>query len=303
MSVTSARSPSSAAWLSAAGLVIWVAALALLPAPLAGRIFLLAPLVIVPRLVTYLPAPWWIAKFGGWPLAVAAVPLVFAFALPAGPVAGAFTLPWIACAIVGAAGGARHALMDLPSILWPRRLPDLGIDVALGFWAVGATFLSLDRLGVDTGFSQAIVLLTATHFHFAGFGLLGMACLVATSRRWLSASVVGLIVGIPLTALGFVLAADAINAVGATIVGLSGIVVGFALLTARTDVPSDWLLRVAGGALLIGMPMGIAWSFASLVGQSFLDLDTMVRTHGALNSIGVLLAVLAYRPLMSDVIR
>ena len=110
------------------------------------------------------------------------------------------------------------------------------------------------------------------------------------------------VLGIPLTALGFVLAADAINAVGATIVGLSGIGVGFALLTARTDVPSDWLRRVAGGALLIGMPMGIAWSLAILVGQPILDLDTMVRTHGALNSLGVLLAVLLYRPLMKGVI-
>ena len=302
MSVTSARSPLSAAWLSAAGLAIGVAGLVLLPAPLAGRIFLLAPLVIVPRLVTYLPARSWIARLGGWPLAVAALPLVLALAFPAGPVAGAFTLPWLACAIVGAAGGARHALMGLPSILWPRQLPDLGIDVALGFWAVGATFVSLDRLGVDIGFSQAIVLLTATHFHFAGFGLLAIASLLAASRQWLAASVVGLIVGIPLTAFGFVLAADPINAAGATIVGLSGIGVGFALLTARTDVPSDWLLRVAGGALLIGMPIGIVWSLAILVGQPFLDLDTMVRTHGALNALGVLLAVLAYRPSTKGVI-
>jgi hypothetical protein len=49
-------------------------------------------------------------------------------------------------------------------------------------------------------------------------------------------------------------------------------------------------------ALLIGMPMGIAWSLAILTGQSFLDLETMVRTHGALNSLAVLLAVFAYRP-------
>jgi hypothetical protein len=44
------------------------------------------------------------------------------------------------------------------------------------------------------------------------------------------------------------------------------------------------------------MPMGIAWSIAILTGQTFLDLESMVRTHGVLNSTAVLLAVVAYRP-------
>lgn len=295
MTALSARGLSSA-WLSAIGLAVWLPALALLPAPLAGRIFLLAPLVIVPRLLTYIPPRSWIGALRGWPLLVAALPLLVAFALPAGPLAGAFTLPWLACATVGLAAGMRHGLAGLPSILSPRRLPDLAVDVALGFWSVGATFATLDRLAVDTGFSPAIVLLTATHFHFAGFGLLSMASLIATSRRWVSTSVAGLMVGIPVTALGFVLAANPINAAGAAITGVSGIGVGLALLTSRINAGSDWLLRIAGVALLIGMPMGVTWSVAILVGQSFLDLDTMVRTHGALNALAVFLAVLAYRP-------
>jgi hypothetical protein len=153
----------------------------------------------------------------------------------------------------------------------------------------------LDRFGFDTGFSPVIVLLTATHFHFAGFGLLALASLLGATRPWLRASVIGLMIGIPLTALGFVLVSNPINAVGALIVGSSGIGVGIALLGGRATVRADWLSRVAGLALLIGMPMGIAWSLAILTGQSFLDLDTMVRTHGALNSMAVLLAVASYR--------
>jgi hypothetical protein len=43
------------------------------------------------------------------------------------------------------------------------------------------------------------------------------------------------------------------------------------------------------------MPMGIAWSRAILSGQTFLDLDTMIRTHGALNATAVLLGVSSYR--------
>ena len=277
------------------GLAIWFACLAFLQVPLAAQILLLAPLVIVPRLIPLLPPRSRIVSMGGWESLLTALPLLAAFYLSPAPVAAAFVLPWLAFALLGTTAAIRHGLTQLPSILLPRRLPDLGIDVALGFWSVGAAFTLMDRLGVETGFSPVIVLLTATHFHFAGFGLLALASLLAASRPWLRSSVIGLIVGIPLTALGFVLSSDPINAVGALVVGSSGIGVGIALLTGRFTEPAGWLSRAAGVALLVGMPMGIAWSLAILTGQSFVDLETMVRTHGALNSMAVLLAVAAYR--------
>lgn len=277
------------------GLLIWAAALALLPAPLAARILLLAPLVIVPRLLTLLAHRPGVARLAGWPALVAALPLLAAFALPPGLLAAVLAGPWLALAVVGASAAVLHGLAQLPSILRPERWADLGIDVALGFWAVGALFTIVDRLGLETGFSAAIVLLTATHFHFAGFGLLGLASLLGRSRPWLRAPVAGLAVGIPLTALGFVLVSDAISAVGAVFVGLSGIGVGIGLLTVSTSGPPLWLSKLAGAALLVGMPMGIAWSLAILVGGTFLDLDTMIRTHGVLNAAAVLLGVAAYR--------
>lgn len=280
---------------SLVGLIVWVTAMAILPAPLAARILLLAPLVIVPRLLALLPDRRWVRRLAGWPALLAALPLLIAFALPPGPLAAAFVVPWLGLAVAAALAAVLHGLAHPPSILQPRRLADLGIDVALGFWAVGAIFTVIDRLGLDTGFSTTIVLLTATHFHFAGFGLLGLASLLAGRRPWLRAPVAGLIVGIPLTALGFVLVSDAINAVGAVFVGLSGIGVGVGLLTVTGEGVPRWAARVAGVALLIGMPMGIAWSMAILAGASFLDLDTMIRTHGALNATAVLLGVAAYR--------
>jgi hypothetical protein len=107
--------------------------------------------------------------------------------------------------------------------------------------------------------------------------------------------VLGLALGIPVTALGFVVPSDAIGAVGAVLVGSSGIGVGLALLTERSSRSRRWPTRAAGVALLLAMPMGIAWSIAILTGARFLDLDTMVRTHGSLNAAGVLIAVLASR--------
>jgi hypothetical protein len=269
--------------------------LVFLPAPIAARILLLAPLVIVPRLLGLIPAHPWVRRLAGWPTLLAALPLLLAFALPAGPLAGALVLPWLALALACALVAVLHGLANLPSILRLPQLPDLGLDVALGFLAVAATFTLVDRLGTQTGFSTAIVLLTATHFHFAGFGLLGLASLLARSRPWLRGSLIGLVIGIPLTALGFVLASNAVNALGALFVGLSGLGVGVALLTAPARGMARWPSRLAGAALLIGMPMGVAWSVAILSGQTFLDLDTMIRTHGALNATAVLLGVVFYR--------
>lgn len=277
------------------GLLIWAAALALLPAPLTARLLLLAPLVIVPRLLMLLPDRRWVARLAGWPALVAALPLLAAFALPSGTLAAAFVVPWLVFALGGALDAVLHGLARLPAILRPNRWADLGVDVALGFWAVGAVFTIIDRLGLETWFSPAIVLLTATHFHFAGFGLLGLASLLARSRPRLRASVAGLVMGIPLTALGFVLVSDAINAVGAVVVGLAGIGVGIGLLTVTTSATSRLAARAAGAALLVGMPMGIAWSLAILVGRTFLDLDTMIRTHGVLNATAVLLGVASYQ--------
>jgi hypothetical protein len=278
------------------GLVAWVLALVVLPAPLAARILLLVPLVVAPRLVVLLQARIGIWRRAAPMMLAAALPLLIAYSLPTGPMAGAFVLPWLGLALLGALGAALHALAQLPSIVRRGRLPDLGADAAMGFLGVGATFMLIDRLGLQVGYSPAIILLTATHFHFAGFGLLGLSSVLARSRAGLRAPVLGLIAGIPLTAVGFVLATDAINAVGALLVGLSGIGIGVALLSASASNRVRWVARIAGVALLIGMPMGIAWSLSILSGQSFLDLDTMIRTHGALNATAVVLGVASFRP-------
>jgi hypothetical protein len=281
--------------LLALGLAAWVVALAVLPAPLPGRILLLAPLVILPRLVTLLPERQPIARVPAWAVPAAAAPLLGAFALPAGPAAAALAVPWLVIGALAGVSGVAHGLRHLPSILAPRRIADLGIDVALGFWAVAAAFIVVDRLGVATPFPPVIVLLTAVHFHFAGVGLLSIAALLAATTPWLRAAVVGLVVGIPVTALGFVVAIPAIGAAGALLVGSSGLGVAVALLLGATPGPGRWAGRFAGACLLVGMPMGIAWAFATLASVAFVDLEVMIRTHGALNALAVLTVVLGSR--------
>lgn len=156
--------------------------------------------------------------------------------------------------------------------------------------------MTSDRLGVQPlGFSTAIILLTGVHFHFAGFGLLAIASLLAAQRPALRIAVLGLIIGIPITAAGFILASDPLGALGAAVVGLSGIGVAIVMLRghARSRL-TRYIRRLAGVALLVGMPMAIAWSAAIVLGLRFLDLELMVRTHGALNAGAVLVLALTY---------
>ena len=136
-------------------------------------LFLLAPLVVVPLGYRLLE----MAAPGSRPPAVVlrlmpvgAGLLVVSFWLPAGPVAAVLAAPWL--------GDHRRG----PPLLAGVRLvrdPDrfrLGVrhatDAAVAFLAVGATFAVIDRLGVQPfGFSATVILLTAVHFHFAGFVL------------------------------------------------------------------------------------------------------------------------------------
>jgi hypothetical protein len=99
----------------------------------------------------------------------------------------------------------------------------------------------------------------------------------------------------PVTALGFILPSSSLSAAGALLVGLAGIAFALSLLVADSEGARRWANRVAGVALLVGMPMGIAWSLAMLFGAGFLNMDAMVRSHGALNATAVLLATAAYR--------
>ena len=126
--------------LSLVGLVVWAIAAVLLPAPLAARVFLLAPLVIAPRLLALFPDRGLVTRIAGWPALIAALPLVVAFGLPvgalAGNLAGALSLPWLAIALTVAIIAILDGLGRLAGTGRLAAIPELGVDAALGFWAV-----------------------------------------------------------------------------------------------------------------------------------------------------------------------
>jgi hypothetical protein len=259
--------------------------------------FLLAPLVLVPlglRLIA-VAAP----GYGPPPVAIrlilpAGIGLALSFGPPAGPVAALLALPWLAVT-----GGVALAA----GVRWLRD-PDRfrpGVrhvtDAAVVFLAVGATFAVISRLGVPLlGFPAELTVLSAVHFHFAGFvlPLAGALAYRNRPRRWLAVALATVILGIPLTAIGF-LGLPLANWTGALLTagGAFGIGLATALLAGGLHSRGARLLAaVAGLCLLVSMPMAVIHATGVLVGTTWLDLATMARVHGALNSVGFGLAAM-----------
>lgn len=232
--------------------------------------------------------------------AAAAVLLAISMVLQPGPVAGLLASGWLATATILA--------LSRPPAMWSRRrsittLADgLAADVACAFLVVGAVWAVISRLGLrPMGFEDRIVLLTAVHFHVAGFVLVlcGELLRRRTQSAALSAGLAALVVGIPATALGF-LGVPVAALAGAWLVAAGGIAIGIGHLSAGVRAsapgPNGPLPAVAGVALLVSMPLAAAWATTTWLGVAFLSVPLMAATHGALNVVGFAVpAVFAWR--------
>ncbi len=285
------------------GIEAWLIALVALPSPLIARMLLAAPLVVVPALLSNLPGrrlPLGLstADLGPWPALLAALPLVAAVALPAGPLALALAVPWIALCGLVALAALVDGLLRLPALVRPANSTELATDAALGFVGIGALFLLAHRVGVEVlGFGSTLLLLGAVHYHFLGFGVLGAVAVAARSTPRLGfVAAGGIVVGMPLSGVGTLVGSAAANWLGVLAIGVGGwaaaIVLGLAGLRAAGGLRMLALLAAAAG-LAAGVSLGVGWSSSLFFGFHYLDLETMVRTHGALNAAAVLLAALA----------
>ncbi len=216
------------------------------------------------------------------------VGLLVAFALTPGPWAGVFALPW--AMVTGLAAFDAIAGLARDPTAW-RPGPRIPVAAGLVFLTIGAWFAVADRAAVQPfGFSASIILLTAVHFHFAGF-MLPLAGTLAWLRRpsaWLAGAIGLVIIGIPVTAFGF-FGLALVNWVGSMLVAVGGLGIGLGtvLVAARLTSPSARALAaIAGASLLIAMPMAVVYATGVLIGTSWLDLPTMARTHGSLNALG-----------------
>jgi len=284
-----------------AGAAVWagMAVLARVGVARIGAIelmFLFAPLVIVPL---GMELGREIAG-GGWPHELArrlqpggAALAVVAMLLPPGRRAGSFALGWLVVCLLMAGGG----LFDLffPASKNPDRSVRAIIAVGRIDLAVGGAWLVASRLGMrPMGIQEPIGLLTAVHFHFAGFATAMIAA--ATLRfaqksgdtRWLRRLVV-VVVAMPIVvAAGFVISPGLKMAAAATFsVSVAGLAIYLRACGARAEsVMARILLQGAAGAVFAAMVLALTYVIADYAGSDVLTIPQMARTHGILNGVG-----------------
>jgi hypothetical protein len=161
--------------------------------------------------------------------------------------------------------------------------------------AVGGAWLVASRLGLHPmRIQEPIGLLTAVHFHFAGFATATIAA--ATFQfaerigraKWLK-WIVPFVVGMPyVVAVGFVVS-PVIKMVAVLIFSLSVAALAVVLRACGRHAEQGAariLLQIAAGAVFAGMVLSGVYAVADLVGSDVLTIPQMARTHGILNAVG-----------------
>src|SRR5579859_2544806 len=290
-----------------AGAVVW-AALAVLARIGVARIgaiellLLFAPLVIVPLGMELGRVVGGSGRFEDWArrLQPGGVLLaVVAMILPLGWKAGLLALGWLCVCVLMAVGGivglvqawrfdAGAGARVTFGTLVPLKIAQ--IDLAVG----GAWFVA-SRLGIrPLGIQEPIGLLTAVHFHYAGFASATIAAATlafAQSRgtqRWLR-FVMPVVVGMPfVVAVGFVVS-PALKMVAALLFSASIAVLAIAVRgcgRAAEHRTARLLLQVAAAAVFAGMVLSGIYAVVDFMGSEVLTIPQMARTHGILNAFG-----------------
>jgi hypothetical protein len=296
-------SPSTFARRSAAvGVLVWL--LLLLPvtsnAPetdLIHKVLIFGVLVVVPLGLSLIAPRDQSVSLSLYRLAVFAQPvaalpaiasLFFEKGLPAAALAGAWLILTVVVALLGISRLISRG---------PYPLEELSIDAGCLYLPVAGVWFVVYRFGIQPlGYGETIILLTAVHFHFAGFAapiIAGMSGRVLATREH-PRSLFAL-------AIFAMVAANPVIAAGITfspMVGFMGTLLlstGLLLLAVLTvgwvrpaigPVVKQLLLLI--GAASTGLAMVLACLYAySLVSQTLiLTIPTMAMTHGLLNGFG-----------------
>jgi len=167
--------------------------------------------------------------------------------------------------------------------------------VAFAFWIIAAVWGASYQLEYyPFNFSPVIVLLTAAHFHFAGFllTLLAAVLLKRLKHEWWAFVWSGLILlAVPLTAAGILTTHLSGNQALETIAGVTMAIGGIGVAGAYAKL--GWqnkagYLCVAGGILLIcGMILAALYALRVYYPIPWLDIPFMYQVHGSANMLGL----------------
>ena len=254
------------------------------------KVFLFGVLVIVPLGISLIGSnqEWIALKIATLIQPFAAVLCLIAFVLPQGIPATILASIWlVTVSFIGLAGLLRVVFSKQKLTL------ELAVSAGMMYLPIGGAWFVASRLGFQPlGFGDTIVLLTAVHFHFAGFAaplLAGLAGRRLPDSRTLAIAAVTVVLGTPLVAAGITLS-PRLALVGALTVAFGLVLLGWEVIS--KVVPqlqvriAQVLLAIASLSSLVAMVLAILYAYSIVTRTVILDIPQMAMTHGLLNSFG-----------------
>jgi hypothetical protein len=259
-------------------------------------LFLLAPWIVVPLAASLIPpidnteTPGAQRPALRWIVFAAAALATISLFLPTGILSASFASAWVLVCTFFALRGLRR--------LWRYRTHSFSqFCFASGeaYLIVGGSWLVASRLGLQpVGFQEPIVLLTAVHFHFAGFlsaVLAGLSYERLRETWWskpLGTALTGVVCGPGLLGLAFLVGPKAkLAAVILIVAGQVGLATGMVRVALSKVHPvARALLLFSSACIVAGMALAASWALGEYPLQSFVELGRMERVHGTLNAIG-----------------
>ncbi len=290
MSITSSFST-----IQVTGLLAWLALVALrFPASAFSQtyveaILLAGPFVVVPLGFKILKIPFGLAGLG------CAVVFGLSFFFPPGFLSGIMVFPWWLFVLVRLwHSWSGKAKAGLPNPFIP-----------LLMLAVGATWSLACRRGWQPfGFEPIMVLLTAVHFHYAGFVLITLAQVLSRRNKVARRLSYYLAAGMALVALGITTTHFGgpvwIETAAVTFLVLGGFTSGGLLLKRAFYPGKTWvkcLFGLAGCCIVLGMALAFLYGWRHFFPVPMLSIPWMYAVHGTLNSLGFSLpALIGFSP-------
>lgn len=275
-----------------AGMAVWTFFVVLFPIGWAAIALLLAALVLVPLGLSLARTRGSqslgdkLLRLASWLQFPAAICLAVSIVLPAGTWDGVLALPWLTVTIVVAISGLTRLIVSRP-----RRLDEICTIAGLVYLAVAGIWTAISRFGVrPMGFEDQIVLLTAVHFHYAGFVLPILAvqagrALDCTAARFAE---LGVVAGVPAVAMGIAFS-PILEWLAASVLAGACVIVAwleFRLGLTSNERPARWLWIASAASLCVGMFLASIYAAGEYWGVKWLTISQMLPTHGALNAIG-----------------
>lgn len=205
-------------------------------------------------------------------------------------------LPWIAFVSI-------EFSKNIKALWKERSLLHALNSIANVFLIVGSAWTLAYVAGIrPLDFSAIIVLLTAVHFHFAGYLLVSIIAEMVKhfpNRKSRTVGIIGM-VGVPLVAIGITLTqlggSEIYETAAATIMAFSGI--GVALLhfiySCRLCGVEKYLWRIGSSLLSVGMVLAMLYAWRFYLPKQYLDIFEMFVLHGSMNAAALMLLTMGW---------